>query len=409
MKRPPRSCRALLMLACMSGTAAAQVQPAGASAADAFQAGRALGTAGIQSATATVNAGSGVQAVPHYGGQAAESSIFAGGRNPIGGVGLSKQSQCGSTVAASAYAQQECDAVNFLARNPTTRSRFQIDAHTDPLITSARTLLRATKVIPGVSSQQCRVEHITRPASTLTETCTDSYWVDSSTCEKVLVVNTSSTRIDQCPEGSLMPLYFSGWGGGVGYWIDAVCQNDVTDSLSLQYAWWNGNDSTKNDGGRRRFPLLPKGAAPDPAAFNASNAVPLQQPGGDLHALPTFIDCDADSCDFRQYQCNIVASGIRYDSDTKTYLRLQDGVETPLDAADVTAPNRYLVDVSDAKGDAGPSTTLVDCNAPIPVPCDSPRPGAYCHGHFTRPGHRQVDTVSEAWDNQCAALEARSR
>jgi hypothetical protein len=407
MRRYPISAMMVLASLTASGSTTAQeiTTPA-----DAFQAGRTLGLIGIGSATATINSGKGALVVPQYGGHPAESSVYAGGRNPISGAGITKQTACQNSVASSAYAQQECDAVNFLSRNPTTRTRFTIDAHTDPLMTGSRNLIRAPGPVPGTSSQQCRVEYIHHPASAVSETCTASYWVDSTACEKILIVNASVTETDRCQEGSLMPVYFSGWGGGVGYWIDVLCQNEANTSLSLQYWWWNGNNSTKNAGGMQSFPILSSGTKPDPVAFNAGNALPRQGANGiDLHELPTFLDCDTDSCNFSQYQCSVVATGLRYESESKTYNYQDNDIPKTISEAEATAPNRYLIAVTDDHGDNGPSMTLVDCSHPNLASCTASRDGAYCNRRFPRPGHRRIEQVSESWDNQCAALEARTR
>ncbi len=379
------------------------------SPADAFNAGKNFADTGKSAAAGAVTNSSGSQNVPYFGTNAAEGNYYANGRNPIGSAGSAKQSNCLSSQAPTAYQQQECDAVNFLSRNPTIRPRFTIDPRTDPLIKGSTAIINASTPAPGTSTQQCRVERTVQPATYVTETCTESHTIDSITCDKILLPEVTNHQIANCVEGSAMPLYFGGWGGGVGYWIDAVCRNGDPNRITLQYAWWNGDNSTKNDGGQQVFSIRAADAVPTAADFNASNA--NLNPGAnvnDIRGLPTFITCDETSCRFQQYQCRLVASGMQHDSQDHLYFYTADDGPHTITDAEASLPNRYL-HLDAAHGDAGSSLSLYDCNSPQLASCTSVRSEAYCHRAFTRPGSRQEVSIVDRWDNQCAPFEARAK
>jgi hypothetical protein len=84
-------------------------------------------------------------------------------------------------------AQQECDAVNFLAKNPSIRPKFIIDKKNDPLLTGSANTIKNPGSTPGSSNQQCHVETVTTPATYKTESCEQSVVTQSFTCQKTLI------------------------------------------------------------------------------------------------------------------------------------------------------------------------------------------------------------------------------
>ncbi len=172
--------------------------------ADAFNAGKDFANTGKGSAANTINGATGSQHLPNYGTTAPETSNFQNGRALIGGNGMSKQLACQTYKAPNGFQQQECDAVNFLSKNSSTRPKYTIDKKTDPLLTGSKTLINSPGSVPGASSQQCRVERVKNPATYITETCTESQTLENVTCSRKAVV--SVTTAQNCTPGT-----YYGW------------------------------------------------------------------------------------------------------------------------------------------------------------------------------------------------------
>lgn len=157
--------------------------------AEAFNAGKDFANSGKGAASNMVNGTIGRQQLPNYGTTAPESANFQGGKNLIGAVGTNKQVTCKTYRAPNAFQQQECDAVNFLSKTPTTRPKYTIDKKTDPLLTGSKSLINNPGSVPGASTQQCRVERVKTPATFLTETCTESQTLENIKCKRGFSAN----------------------------------------------------------------------------------------------------------------------------------------------------------------------------------------------------------------------------
>lgn len=155
--------------------------------ADAFQAGKTFGQSGKNSAAGKVNNTTGSQNLPNYTTNAPQSANFANGKGNLGAAGNTKLADCQNKVSGNAMDQQECDAVNFLSKNPSTRPKFIIDKKTDPLLTGSASTIKNPGTTPGSSNQQCRVETVTTPATYKTESCEQSIVTQSFTCQKTLI------------------------------------------------------------------------------------------------------------------------------------------------------------------------------------------------------------------------------
>lgn len=166
----------------------------------AFQAGKDFAGGGKDVAAGAVNTTTGQQNLPYYNTNAPESSQFGNGRGAVGAAGSQKQIGCRGYRAGSAFDQQDCDAVNFMTRNPTERTKFKIDKNKDPIMTGSRDLIKNPGAAAGSSAQQCHVEQTTIPGKTVTETCTDSMTLDNQSCSKVLSVDVQMS----CQQNELM-------------------------------------------------------------------------------------------------------------------------------------------------------------------------------------------------------------
>jgi len=177
--------------------------------ADAFNAGKDFANAGKGVAGGKINGATGSNVLPYYSTTAPETANFQEGRNLIGGAGTNKQIQCETYKAPNAFQQQECDAVNFMSKNPTQRPKFTIDKQTDPILTGSKGVINNPGSIPGASTQQCRVERVKNPATYITETCTETQTLENLSCKRVLKVACDPER-DGCDQGGIVP---NSWAG----------------------------------------------------------------------------------------------------------------------------------------------------------------------------------------------------
>lgn len=180
MRRPPSWLPVLSVL--LAGAALAQ--PLGTPA-DAFQAGQAFAQPGAGAAAALVNRQTGQASLPGFGSSAAESAYFGAGRGNVGAAGAARQAACQDGRLADPLAQQECDAINYLSRNPSIRPRFRLDRRTDPLLTGSAATLANPGPTPGTPSQQCRVVTVDRPGSFTSRTCTEAYGDQTLHCQRI--------------------------------------------------------------------------------------------------------------------------------------------------------------------------------------------------------------------------------
>lgn len=190
----------------MVGVASAQTM---ASPAEAFQTGKDFANQGKGTASRQVNAATAAGTLPYYGTTAPETATFQDGRKFIGAAGTSKQFDCQTYQAKSAFEQQECDAVNFMSKNPGSRPKFTIDKKTDPVLTGSRGIIKQPGQVPGSSTQQCRVERTKDPATYLSETCTETQTLENLSCKRVLRVACDAQR-DGCDQGGIVP---NSWAG----------------------------------------------------------------------------------------------------------------------------------------------------------------------------------------------------
>lgn len=199
--------RLLILSACL--LAAAACAQTLATPAEAFQAGKEFANQGKGAAARQVNGAAAAGALPYYGTTAPESANFQGGRQLIGAAGTGKQIDCQTRQAGSGFKQQECDAVNFMSKNPTSRPKFTLDKKTDPVLTGSRSVIEQPGAVPGASNQQCRVERIRNPATYLGETCTETQTLENLSCKRVLQVLCDAQR-DGCDQGGIVP---NSWAG----------------------------------------------------------------------------------------------------------------------------------------------------------------------------------------------------
>lgn len=207
------------------------------STADAFNAGKEFATKGKDAAAQTLQSGTGAENLPYYTTEAPEGAHFQGGRNLIGSIGNNKQMECKHSRAGTGFAQQECDAVNFLSKNPTTRKKFKIDKNTDPILVGSKKIIDNPGSVPGALKQNCRIEKVTRPATTLSHTCTEAQTLEEQKCRRTLLVGCDPER-DGCDQGGIIA---NSWAGDMATSFNA----DGSGNFILQFGtiadnYWRG-------------------------------------------------------------------------------------------------------------------------------------------------------------------------
>lgn len=184
---------------------------AGAALADqngAFQNGKSLGSSVNQGAFSGINSGAASDKIPGYGTNPSETQFFQGGQGQLSGPGIAKMQNCATaTPDSDPIKRQECEAVNFLARNPQIRPQFNITKN-DPMILAAKharnnaeSFFQSLGIKGGAgSSTQCTTKTETTPAQYTTETCSSLKEVGEQQCTMGRVINIDADANFQCEQ-----------------------------------------------------------------------------------------------------------------------------------------------------------------------------------------------------------------
>lgn len=125
--------------------------------------------------------------VPRYGVAPAEAQYFQGGRGNTQNHGVAKIQSCANYIPGQdRIANQECEAVNFLARNPDVRPQIDM-GNDDPMITNNRNNREGAQDVfqtLGMNNVDtgCTTNTITNPARYSTETCTSMQGIEAQQC-----------------------------------------------------------------------------------------------------------------------------------------------------------------------------------------------------------------------------------
>lgn len=173
----------------------------------AFEAGKLLGQGKNQGAFSGITGGSAQDRIPRYGMSTPEASYFAGGKGETAGPGVGKMQSCASyTPGTDKVANQECEAVNLLARNPNVRPRFNIGQN-DPMVQKYKQLRdnaeqAFAQFFPGSagSQSQCVTRNETRPGQYSTGTCVSAQEVGTQQCTMGRVINIDTDANFQCEQ-----------------------------------------------------------------------------------------------------------------------------------------------------------------------------------------------------------------
>ena len=197
------------------------------SAADPHSDGLSVGKSNLNKLSSKVTS-SNAKGMPFYTDKPPQSSQF--GSSSLFDVGVGRINTCKTNVPGSdKVANQECDAVNFLAKNPEQKVKFPVNPN-DPIISGIGEIINNAK--PGPVTDACVTTTTTTPDIYATEVCNEYLLseakscsmgqiveVDHNTnyqcnitkniletfeCDKALVV-TCETPVDGCDNGGIIP------------------------------------------------------------------------------------------------------------------------------------------------------------------------------------------------------------
>lgn len=174
----------------------------------AFQEGKSLGGSVNPSAFSGIKDGSAADKIPAYGTNPPETQFFQGGRGNLSGPGVAKIQNCATAAPDSdPIKRQECEAVNFMVRNPQIRPQFNITKN-DPMILAvkhardnAEEFFKSLGINGGTGSgSQCTTRVETTPAQYSTETCSSFKEVNEQQCTMGRLVNIDTDSNFQCDQ-----------------------------------------------------------------------------------------------------------------------------------------------------------------------------------------------------------------
>lgn len=145
-------------------------------------------------------------AIPKYGTNPPESGYFAGGKGQTSGYGAGKIQSCATaTPDSDPIKRQECEAVNFLARNPNVRPQFDLSNNSmfdkaKNIRNNAENIFASLGVGGTGSSTQCVPRTITTPAQYSTDTCSSIREVGEQQCTMGRVINIDTDANFQCEQ-----------------------------------------------------------------------------------------------------------------------------------------------------------------------------------------------------------------
>jgi len=323
---------------------------------DAFNQGANLGRSGNAAARGQISGSTAQSSVPYYTTTPPEASYF--GSPGLGAQSAAVVGACaGGPGAAGGFSDQACNAIDFSQTNPARRPSFSISP-TDPLLTGAKTITADPQAIAGNLAgtySDCTVQTVTSPDIFETLTCHEYRAVEQATCQKLLTVQVSWS--DSCTPGTWFGNFWvNTWGNGevgnryAGVAIDAYCEMGDTVRMALRAIC-----TESPCGGYAELQVDATTGAVSPQVF--TNFI-----GRSWYMTDFFNRVDYNGGGCTAEQCSF-AFCTRYEDEYTTC------------------------------DESGCTTTSIN---------ETRACGTFS---FDRP--RSIPTVTDAWDNQCAALEAR--
>lgn len=174
----------------------------------AFQEGKTLGGGANTATFSGIGSGAAADKVPAYGSSPTEAQLYQGGQGQLTGPGIGKVQNCGGyTAGTNTIANQECEAINFLARNPQIRPQFNITQN-DPMVIGAKnardnaeSFFQSIGLDGGAgTSSQCTTKMEVTPPQYSVETCSSASEISMQQCTMGRVINIDTDANFQCEQ-----------------------------------------------------------------------------------------------------------------------------------------------------------------------------------------------------------------
>ena len=323
---------------------------------DVFNQGATLGRSGNAAARGQISGSTAQSTVPHFTTTPPEASYF--GSPGLGTPASARAGACAGVAGSSGnFSEQGCNAVDFSQTNPARRPSFSI-ATSDPLLNRAKSITADPQAIAGNLAgtySGCTVQTVTRPDLFETLTCNQYRTMEQLSCQKVRMVQVSWRN--SCTPGTWFGNFWvNTWGNGevgsrfAGIAIDAKCQMGDTVRMSLRAI-----------------------CTEEPCSGNAEIQVDAITGAASPRTFTHFIG--------RSWFTTDLFNRVDY-----------KGGGCTAELCSFAFCTRYE--------DWYSSCDDISCTS---IPINETR----ACGTFTFARPRSVATVTDAWNNQCAALEAR--
>jgi len=178
-----------------------------------FEDGKSFGQSdsGAAAVKAAISDTTAVDSVPNYGTAHTHSSYYGGGDGDPRTPGGARVSECASVTYADAKQQAECDAINDLANNRSTRPPLII-VPADPILVQGATVKADPAAVAGAfggAYGECTTTTVTQPATYEEEICNEFKTLGTQYCSRVLIV-TCDPQQDGCDQGGIVPNSWQG-------------------------------------------------------------------------------------------------------------------------------------------------------------------------------------------------------
>jgi hypothetical protein len=165
------------------------------------------GVTQVPGTNATVNSSSGQANVPHFATSGTQSQYFSAGQGQTNAPGQQRTVDCANMPSSvTGISRQECEAINFMQRAPTTRPQFSVNRN-EALISNTRASVRNPPAALGASNgtlqgnySQCVPTTVTSPITYRTEICTDNQSAVDSRCSVGQQIVVDAHHLYQCAE-----------------------------------------------------------------------------------------------------------------------------------------------------------------------------------------------------------------
>jgi hypothetical protein len=335
----------MLALLCL---AAASIPVSAASLSEAFLEGTQFGRSGNAAARNRINAGTASSTVPGYTPTAPASSYFGGP-----GLGTGAAATLAECATPQASANPACQAVDFSQTNPARRPIFTI-APNNPMLTRSKTIAADPESVAGSivgTYSACTAQTATSPDIFETRVCNEYRTLERQSCDKTLSVSVVDNGLS-CNYGDWLTS-----APRIAFirpivFVGAICAEDIRFQWIWGYSECNGTDALQ----------YMVNVMPSEAWQVASVSMVC---GG---AYNVWGSCPGGNCSY--------AVGWTYES--------------------------FVCDQYDYENfscdDSGCSNSCLQGH-------DETVYAAIASFQWQRPAHTY--TITDSWDNQCAALEAR--